>query len=692
MSVITGPADAPERILTVVREQYFEEFLLSGSLSLAFPLPGEDGSWADIDYQDRSVSGWKAVPHLDRVLQMARAYAHPARAERQSESLREGIARALRFWVEHRFRNPNWWWNVIWQPQQLADILLLMDGALPDELREAALGLIRAEALQARPGAYTGANLVWTEGNRLRLGLVTGDLELIARAYEAMASELRVMSFGKEGIQVDGSFHQHGPMLYSGGYGESFAGELVRFARVARGTALFPAEALAVLVDYILDGQQWMVRRLTFDFSATGRVLSRQQTSGNASYLIGMVQALAGLAGIPRKDELDAFLARLMGSGVELTGNKYFWTSDFMTHHRPEFYVSVKASSPRTLATEIGNYENLKGHHLGDGMMFIMRRGTEYDQAFPVWNWEQLPGTTVRHMEHPLLVDGSWLTVRGAGDPAGGVSDGTYGAMAMHLKRDGLSARKAWFFFDREVVALGAEIEAPEGGKVTTSVNQARLMGDVVVGAGGTTMVLELDEERVLQDPQWVYHGGVTYVFPEKTCVAVSSKVQSGRWSDINSVYSKQLLSIPVFSLWFDHSGIGPKEYAYIVAPGVQQDQAAAYAREHGVVIVANDGAAQAVWHSGLKQLQAVFWESVTVTTPSGMAVTAGAPALLIVRESEERLVVTAGTLERRPGTISVRLEQRGEQPFTTEVQFTFPAGDYLGRSVTQVVRWWAKE
>src|SRR5690606_13694531 len=145
--------------------------------------------------------------------------------------------------------------------------------------------------------------------------------------------------------------------------------------------------------------------------------------SGNARYLTSLVRTLASFPGIPRKDELDAFFARLHGSGEQLSGNRYFWTSDFMTHHRPEFYVSLKASSTRTLATEIGNYENLKGHHLGDGMMFIMRTGTEYDQTFPVWNWEQLPGTTVRHMEHQLLVDGSWLTVRGAGEPASGVSD-----------------------------------------------------------------------------------------------------------------------------------------------------------------------------------------------------------------------------------------------------------------------------
>lgn len=698
MRTVSASREDAQELVRRIKDQYIEATLLPGPVSLGIPPLREDGSWADVNYADQSVGGWQAVPHLDRTFNMARAYATPGGPHEGSRALLDQIVAALGYWTKNRFRNPNWWWNVIWQPQRLGDILLLVGDAIPDDLFQEALQIISGEVLSRPASHYTGANLVWNEGNRLRLGLITGDLDTVAFAFEMMTSELRIVPFGAEGIQVDGSFHQHGSMLYNGGYGESFAGDLAHFAYVARGTQLFPADALSVLVDYVLDGTQWMIRGSTLDYSVTGRVFSRQHTSGNASYVQNLVRTLASLPDAPRREELQAFLARLAGAGEPLTGNRYFWTSDFMVHHRAGYYISVKASSDRTLATEIGNYENLKGHHLGDGMMFIMRSGREYDNAFPLWNWELLPGSTVRHMEHQLLVDGSWLTVKGAGNPAGGVSDGMYGALAMYLERDSARARKAWFFFDREVVALGTDIHVPPGATVTTAINQTRLAGSVTVGAAAGQQTLEPNVHAALGDVAWVHHDGVAYVFPEPAAVHVSNEVRTGRWSDINSVYSDQLIAQPLFTLWIDHSGSGAKDYAYIVAPGIGRDEVAAYAETHGVGVVENSSRVQAVWHDGLRQLQAVFWQAGSVAAPGGWSVSVDAPVLLLVKETADGFEVTAGSLDRKPGDVVVRLEPAGpgassaavvpagpgRPAGSVEAVFTFPEGDYVGRSVTQ--------
>lgn len=58
-----------------------------------------------------------------------------------------------------------------------------------------------------------------------------------------------------------------------------------------------------------------------------------------------------------------------------------------MTHHRPEYYASVKTSSTRTYQPESGNGEGLQNLHLADGVNLVMRTGDEYDGIFPVWDW-----------------------------------------------------------------------------------------------------------------------------------------------------------------------------------------------------------------------------------------------------------------------------------------------------------------
>jgi len=46
------------------------------------------------------------------------------------------------------------------------------------------------------------------------------------------------------------------------------------------------------------------------------------------------------------------------------------------------------------------------------------------------------------------------------------VSDGSYGLAACDFERDGLTARKSWFFFDDEIVCLGAGIMAAAGSRL----------------------------------------------------------------------------------------------------------------------------------------------------------------------------------------------------------------------------------
>ena len=63
-------------------------------------------------------------------------------------------------------------------------------------------------------------------------------------------------------------------------------------------------------------------------------------------------------------------------------GTYAFYRSDMLVSKTSKAYISVRFSSPRVIATETGNKENLKGYYLGDGVMALMRDGKEYENIF----------------------------------------------------------------------------------------------------------------------------------------------------------------------------------------------------------------------------------------------------------------------------------------------------------------------
>ena len=93
-----------------------------------------------------------------------------------------------------------------------------------------------------------------------------------------------------------------------------------------------------------------MVRGKLLDYSANGRALTRKNAGEGAVALEAACDQLAAL--LPqRAAELIALKKHIEGTGAPYSylGNRYFWSSDFMTHQREGFYISVKMVSNRTV-------------------------------------------------------------------------------------------------------------------------------------------------------------------------------------------------------------------------------------------------------------------------------------------------------------------------------------------------------
>ena len=310
------------------------------------------------------------------------------------------------------------------------------------------------------------------------------------------------------------SFQQHGAQLYTAGYGYGYVQGLLKYASFGAGTPFgFTPLQTRVLLDYLLDGAQWCIRGDTMEYTSFGRGLARAGGGAAALGFIPMLPNAISICGGYRQAELEAFQQRLSGGpSTALTGNRNFWRSDFMVHHRPAFSISVKTSSTRTLQPETGNGEALKNLHLGDGVTLIQRTGNEYDDIMAVWDWRRLPGTTIEQGTYSLKPAADW-GVYGNSTHAGGVSDGTDGAAVFNYSRLGVAAKKSWFFFGDVMVALGAAINAPAAtNPVLTTLNQSLLKGDVHYRTGGGTSTLSGSASP--STLEWVHHDGTGYFFP----------------------------------------------------------------------------------------------------------------------------------------------------------------------------------
>ena len=642
-----------------------------------------DGSWPEVDYQDQRRSAWTTTRHLGNVLSLARAYRSPQSKLHGEAELRSAVVASLDYWLEHDFQNPNWWWNRIGVPRGLAPILLLMEGELSDAQRRQGLGILG----RARIG-MTGQNLIWVSEITALRGILERDPELVAAAYGRIGEEIRV-GMG-EGIQPDFSFHQHGPCLYNHGYGAAFALDCSRIATQVAGTRLaFPPEKIAILSRLILDGSQWMTRGSASDFGAEGREITRR--GQDASYLATAAQSMLKLP-TGREQEFRALAARASaGRAPALEGNRHFWRSDLMTHHRPGYYASARMFSRRIANTDDPcNSEGLKSHHVADGCNLIMRTGQEYRDIFPVWDWQKIPGTTVE--QRPELTGSPRR--QGERSFVGGVSDGTYGLAAFDFARNGLSARKSWFFFDEEYVCLGTGITCRSDHTIVTTLNQCSLQGDVLAATG--TEVRKLDQgSHALDSPSWVWHDRIAYVFLQPAPVQLRNDVQRGSWHSINHRYPRDEVAREVFLLWIDH-GPGPENgrYEYVVVPGIDQSSVSAHAARPPVKVLRNDPALQAVWHEELAVAGLAFYEAGSAEIRRDLVVAADRPCLVLLRELAEKLMISVSSPENEQATfrvdISGKLGGEGVRVLDGEdrsrVVVDLPDGMQAGSSVTRTV------
>lgn len=690
-SILTQAPDQRNNDHEMFMEKIRNTTIKNPSIDKNLALFQENGSFSDIDYDDTQMTNWTPIKHIERLSDFVYAYTNEKNKYYQNEDLYQKIVKGLEYWYDVDSESDNWWHNQISEPQKLGVLLIQMrigKKQIPQELETKILK--RIQETGGDPAKWTGANRTDIALHWIYRSCLTQNEADLKTAIDNVFNP--VVYTTEEGFQHDNSYFQHGEQLYIGGYGDEILKGVTQVASYALGTQYqLDKEKVELLSKFMRETYYRAVRGQNMSFDVVGRSVSRPgllNKRTTATYAKRMIDIDPTHA-----DEYKAIIARLnrkQPADYQVTASHtHYFRGDYSLHVRPQYNFDVRLASTRTKKCEYGNKENLKTYFMSDGCTNITQTGDEYFNIFPVWNWCHIPGTTAPQLEKVPMDPKAW-GVLGTSTYAGGVSDSIYGATAYAYMDTNpevnTGAKKSWYFFDNEVVCLGAGIQSTSTYPVHTTVNQCFLKGGILVDKGDKEETLA-NGSHTLQAPQWVLHDKIGYFFPQKEEVFLTAQTQSGRWYDINTSKSKKEEKMDVFTLGINH-GVGPKDgsYAYIVVPGkTSAQEMKAYQKKNAIEILSNNPKIQAVRNTKLNVWMVTFFEAGTFTHKE-LSVNVDNPCILMIKDITSKsanLHIADPGQTQSPIQVELKI---GKKKQTLTADFT-QTGIYAGATKQYIVK-----
>ncbi|MBI5396119.1 MAG: DNRLRE domain-containing protein, partial [Verrucomicrobia bacterium] len=538
--------------------------------------------------------------------------------------------------------------------------------------------------------AYTAGNRTYTDVVVAVRGVIVKDAAKLALARDGLSPVFPYTWF--EGFHVDGSFIQHTAFPYNGGYGSALLKDLGNTMWLLKGSTwelTDPAQANSyrwvaeayepfiykgACMDIVrgrgssrsgedhAEGHSIMQSLLRWtQLAPSGDALTfkqmlkywmQQDTYRNFVSNIGNINLLL-LAQAIRDD------GSITPRG-ELVAHRQFPEMDRVVHLRPGFGLALSMFSTRIKNYESINNENLKGWYSADGMTYLYNGDLKQfsDSFWPTVNKYRLPGTTVDTL---ALANGQGQGSYGSQSWVGGAEiRGSYGVAGMSLDSvyGTLTAKKSWFMFDDEVVALGSGITSADGRTIETIVENRKLTtaGNNALTVNGVAKPATLGWSEQMAGVSWIHLSSnapgnhIAYYFPGGATLNGLREARTGSWRDINAGGSTNLVTRNYMTLWFDH-GANPAgaTYAYVMLPGKTTNEVSAYAANPHITILENSVAAQAVRETNLNITAVNFWQDAPKTVSY---ITCDRQAAVIAQEAPGELEVSVSDPTQANATV----------------------------------------
>ena len=290
-----------------------------------------DGSWSDITYDGENTSA--AYNHCDRLKNIIMAISTEGNKHYKNEEAIGKVGRALDYWIAKNINFTNWYYDAIVVPQHIGKALLVSAGILPGSTEQKLANYMkdRVRIIDEIARSDSGSNILNEMKAKSYYALYTNDLEMLLDCFDRVNMEIIIVDDMPEGhgrgdgwrtsmplldylpstitgIQADYSVLFHGPLIYSGGYGQEMIAHASTMLADTDGTKLFPQTGLQVIVDHILEHYAYVTRGNTICYSTIGRHISVTGKNWDNTTIIDSTKNLLKLKDVPRRDELQAFV------------------------------------------------------------------------------------------------------------------------------------------------------------------------------------------------------------------------------------------------------------------------------------------------------------------------------------------------------------------------------------------------
>ncbi len=639
----------------------------------------------------------------DRLRNMALAYATRGSTLQNNATLKNDIITGLdwlyaNYYNETKSEYDNWYDWEIAIPLRLNDITVLMD----DDLTGTQISNYMNAIAHFTPNPdYTGANRVWTCVVTIVRGIISKNSNTISSGRNGLSNAFTYVTSG-DGFYTDGSFIQHTKHPYTGGYGLSELEMMSMALYVLYGSSYDVTDAnVQNVYQWVIDSFEPVIYKGALMDMIRGREMSRYYSQDHiaghraikAIYKLAETANAADAASIKsmikywlQQDTFKNFYSNqpietivkvktlMNDSGItpmnEPVFNKIFPNMARAVHVRPGYGFGISMFSSRIYNYESINSENKKGYHMGDGMTYLYNSdlGQYSGDFWATVNPYRLPGTTVRYnttVAQSTASINNWVGGSNILD--------TYGTAGMDMATPGstLTAKKSWFMFDDEIVALGAGINCTNSEAIETIVENRKLnaSGDNAFTVNGTVKSTSLGWTENMTGVNWAHLAGdvsgsdIGYYFSEGATLTALREARTGKWSTINSYSKAKEAGNPdhtnnFLTMYFNH-GVQPVNatYSYVILPGKTSSQVSSYASNPDISVLSNNTNVQAVKETGLNIIEANFWTDTSQTVDM---ITCDKKASVITKENpgSDLEVAVSDPTQANTGTITVEINR----------------------------------